>query len=99
MISGAPVLKVKVAGKITPTDNLVPLAVVMAWLTHLPSKNTLALVVTLTASIFSVVMVLASVVNAKPLILKDAPHPPALKNKSRPSFADWRLLSGRKRYQ
>jgi hypothetical protein len=30
MISGAPVLKVKVAGKITPTDNLVPLAVVMA---------------------------------------------------------------------
>jgi hypothetical protein len=28
------------------------------WLTHLPSKNTLALVVTLTLSIFSVVMVL-----------------------------------------
>jgi len=38
-------------------------------------------------------------VNAKPLILVDAQHPPALKNKSRPSFADWRLLSGRKRYQ
>jgi hypothetical protein len=54
---------------------LVPLAVVMAWLTHLPSKNTLALVVTLTASIFSVVMVLASFVNAKPPILEDAPPP------------------------
>ncbi len=75
MISGTPVLKVKVAGKITPTDNLVPLAVVMAWLTHLPSKNTLALVVTLTASIFSVVMVLALVVNAKPLILEDESLP------------------------
>jgi hypothetical protein len=31
----------------------------MAWLTHLPSKKTLALVVTLTPSIFSVVMVCA----------------------------------------
>jgi hypothetical protein len=71
----------------------------MAWLTHLPSKNTLALVVTLTASIFSVVMVLASVVNAKPLILEDAPLPRPQQNKSRPAFADGRLLSGRKRCQ
>jgi len=55
--SGAAVLKVRVAGKMTPTDSLVPLAVVMAWLMHLPSKNTLALVVMLTLSIFSVVMV------------------------------------------
>jgi hypothetical protein len=31
----------------------------MAWLMHLPSKNTLALVVMLTLSIFSVVMVCA----------------------------------------
>jgi hypothetical protein len=51
------VLNVKVAGKMTPTDSLVPLAVVMAWLMHLPSKNTLAWVVMLTLSIFSVVMV------------------------------------------
>jgi hypothetical protein len=53
------VLNVNVAGKMTPTDSLVPLAVVMAWLMHLPSKNTLALVVMLTLSIFSVVMVCA----------------------------------------
>jgi len=39
MTSGAPVLKVNVAGKMTPTDSLVPLAVVMAWLMHLPSKK------------------------------------------------------------
>ena len=57
MISGAPVLKVKVAGKITPTDTLVPLAPMRVWLMHLPSKNTLALVVALTLSIFSVVRV------------------------------------------
>ena len=38
MISGAPVLKVKVAGRITPTDFFVPSAKVMPWLTHLPSK-------------------------------------------------------------
>jgi hypothetical protein len=50
-----------VAGKMTPTDSLVPLAVVMAWLTHLPSKKTLAWVVMLTLSIFSVVMVSGSV--------------------------------------
>ena len=56
MISGAPVLKVRVAGRITPTDFLVPSASVMPWLTHLPSKYTLAWVVTLTLSIFSVVM-------------------------------------------
>ena len=42
MTSGAPVLKVNVAGKITPTESLVPLAVVMAWLMHFPSKKTLA---------------------------------------------------------
>jgi hypothetical protein len=85
MISGAPVLNVKVAGKITPTDNLLPLAVVMAWLTHLPSKNTLARVVMLTASIFSVVMGLTSVVSAKPLILEDALHP-VPEEKKPPSF-------------
>jgi hypothetical protein len=38
----------------------------MAWLMHLPSKNTLALVVMLTLSIFSVVMVCGSVGIAKP---------------------------------
>jgi hypothetical protein len=38
------VLKVNVAGKMTPTESLVPLAVVIAWLTHLPSKKTLACV-------------------------------------------------------
>jgi hypothetical protein len=48
MISGAPVLKVRVAGKITPTDLLVPSAKVMLWLTHLPSKYTLAWGLTLT---------------------------------------------------
>ncbi len=37
-------LKVNVAGKMTPTESLVPLAVVMAWLMHLPSKKTLAFV-------------------------------------------------------
>ena len=56
MISGAPVLKVRVDGRTTPTDFLVPSASVMPWLTHLPSKYTLAWVVTLTLSIFSVVM-------------------------------------------
>jgi hypothetical protein len=56
MISGAPVLKVRVAGRITPTDFLVPSAKVMPWLTHLPSKYTLAWVLTLTLSIFSVGM-------------------------------------------
>jgi hypothetical protein len=48
MISGAPVLKVRVEGKITPTDLLVPSAKVMLWLTHLPSKYTLAWGLTLT---------------------------------------------------
>jgi len=38
MISGAPVPKVRVAGRMTPTDFLVPSARVMPWLTHLPSK-------------------------------------------------------------
>jgi hypothetical protein len=38
------VLKVNVAGKMTPTESLAPLAVVIAWLTHLPSKKTLACV-------------------------------------------------------
>src|SRR3954465_5991061 len=56
MISGAPVLKVRLAGRTTPTDFFVPSASVMAWLTHLPSKYTLALVATDTASNFSVVM-------------------------------------------
>src|SRR3989344_4220135 len=56
MISGGPVLKVSVAGSTTPTDFLVPSANVMPWLTHLPSKYTLAWVVTDTPSIFSVVM-------------------------------------------
>ena len=38
MISGAPVLNVRVDGNTTPTDFLVPSANVMPWLTHLPSK-------------------------------------------------------------
>ena len=36
--SAAPVLKVSVAGRITPTDLRVPSASTMVWLTHLPSK-------------------------------------------------------------
>src|SRR5215210_8581553 len=56
MISGAPVLKVRLAGRITPTDFFVPSARVMPWLTHLPSKYTLALVATEATSSFSVVM-------------------------------------------
>src|SRR3954469_2355080 len=54
--SAAPVLKVRVAGRITPTDFLVPSAKVTPWLTHLPSKYTLARVVTLTPPRVSVVM-------------------------------------------
>src|SRR5205085_640858 len=46
MTSGAPVLKVSWAGRTTPTDFLVPSASVTVWLTHLPSKYTLALVLT-----------------------------------------------------
>src|SRR6476661_1976534 len=56
MISGAPVLKVRVAGRITPTDFFVPSASCRPWLTHLPSKYTLARVVTLTPGRVSVVM-------------------------------------------
>ena len=37
-VSGAPVLKVSVEGKITPTDFFVPSANMTVWLTHLPSK-------------------------------------------------------------
>src|SRR6478672_13373565 len=54
--SGAPVLKVRVAGRITPTDFFVPSASCRPWLTHLPSKYTLARVVTLTPGRVSVVM-------------------------------------------
>ncbi len=56
MISGAPVLKVSVEGSTTPTLFLVPSASVMLWLTHLPSKYTLALVATETLSNCSMVM-------------------------------------------
>src|SRR4051812_22395048 len=56
MVSGAPVLKVSVAGRITPTDFLVPSASTMPWLTHLPSKYTLARVVTLAPERVSVLM-------------------------------------------
>ena len=59
MISGAPVLKVRVEGKITPTDFFVPSASVMPWLTHLPSKYTLAWVLTVTPSRVWVVMVVS----------------------------------------
>jgi hypothetical protein len=38
MISGAPVLKVSVAGRMTPTLFFVPSANCTVWLTHLPSK-------------------------------------------------------------
>ena len=57
MISGSLVLKISVLGSTTPTDFLEPPASVMLWLTHLPSKYTFARVVTLTWSIFAVVMV------------------------------------------
>ena len=43
-------------GMVTPTDFLVPSGKVMPWLTHLPSKYTLAAVVTDTPSIWVVVM-------------------------------------------
>src|SRR3989344_9589409 len=56
MISGAPVLKVSVAGSTTPTDFLVPSANGMPWLTHLPSKHTMAWEVTGTPAIFSDVL-------------------------------------------
>src|SRR5687767_7062257 len=56
MISGAPVLKVSWEGNTTPTDFFVPSARVTVWLTHLPSKYTLACAVTLAPSIFSVVI-------------------------------------------
>src|SRR3989338_6608865 len=52
MISGAPVLKVRLAGSTTPTDFLVPSGKVMPWLTHLPSKYTLAWVLTVTPLIW-----------------------------------------------
>jgi hypothetical protein len=38
MRSGAPVLKVSVAGRMTPSDLRVPSASSTVWLTHLPSK-------------------------------------------------------------
>src|SRR6478736_3912149 len=56
MISGAPVLNVSCEGSTTPTDFFVPLASVTVWLTHLPSKYTLAWVETEAPSIFSVVI-------------------------------------------
>ena len=56
MISGAPVLKVRVDGRITPTDFLVPSANVTPWLMHLPSKYTLAWVATVTLLNFSVTL-------------------------------------------
>ena len=56
MISGAPVLKVKAAGRITPTLLRVPSLNSTVWLTHLPSKYTLAWVVTDTPSMRWVVM-------------------------------------------
>jgi hypothetical protein len=56
MISAAPVLKVRVAGKTTPTDLRVPSGKVSWWLTHLPSKYTLAWVATDTPSMWVVVI-------------------------------------------
>ena len=82
MISGAPVLKVNVAGKITPTDFLVPSAKVMPWLTHLPSKYTLAWVVTLMLWIISVVMEGVFVIKEKE----------ALRQQKRPQTLDFRVL-------
>lgn len=58
MISGAPVPKVSVLGSTTPTDFLVPSAKVKLWLTHLPSKYTLAAVVRVTLGMVLVVMAL-----------------------------------------
>ena len=38
MTSGAPVLKVRLAGRTTPTDLRLPSAGMRLWLMHLPSK-------------------------------------------------------------
>src|SRR5512140_3966803 len=56
MVSGSPVRNVNWEGRTTPTDFLLPSARARPWLTHLPWKYTLALVVTRTASRVSVVM-------------------------------------------
>jgi hypothetical protein len=56
MISGAPVLKVSVAGKMTPTDFFVPSGSEIPCETHLPSKYTLAWVETETPSMLVVVI-------------------------------------------
>src|SRR3954462_3035916 len=70
MTSAAPVLKVRVAGRITPTDFFVPSARVMPWLTHLPSKYTLALVATEATASCSMVMEKEEA-GGKPAILGD----------------------------
>jgi uncharacterized membrane protein len=54
--AGVVFVQVSVAGSTTPTDFLVPSGRVKPWLTHLPSKYTLALVVRRTPSMVSVVM-------------------------------------------
>src|SRR3954449_6792166 len=56
MISAAAVLKVSCEGSTTPTDLRVPSARVRLWLTHLPSKYTLAWVAMLAPPICEVVM-------------------------------------------
>jgi hypothetical protein len=66
MISAAAVPKVSSAGRTTPTDFLLPSASVRLWLTHLPSKYTLAWVLTLTLAMWEVLMVLAVGSAARP---------------------------------
>lgn len=61
IISGACVLKVSWAFKITPTLFFVPSESVIAWLMHLPSKKTLALVLMDTPDIFSSIMMWAKI--------------------------------------
>src|SRR5690554_765085 len=57
MISGLPVPKVSFDGSTTPTDLWLPSAVTKLWLTHLPSKYTLAAVCSSTPENFSVMLI------------------------------------------
>src|SRR5690606_6111247 len=56
MISGLLVPKVSLAGSTTPTDLWLPSAVTKLWLTHFPSKYTLAAVCNSTPEYFSVML-------------------------------------------
>ena len=56
MVSGAAVPNTRLDASTTPTDFLLPSAMVNAWLTHLPSKYTLAAVETVAALRWVVLM-------------------------------------------